>query len=257
MPEHDQYLDLVLGRLEEMRKRESDSIETAADWCAEAIGSGHIAWVFGAGHSGMMALEAYPRMGGILGFVPMIELSLLYFTNVVGSGGLDQAIFLERAEGYGEAILRSYAPERGDLLIVYSSSGVEVLPKELARGARYRGLQVIGITSLEYSDEAAARRRIDRRLADEVDLVIDNGVPPGDAILELEGAPAPVGPSSTILNVAIMNSIAVDTAARLHRAGTEPQVFASPHFHDATNTSYEEALQRFRRLIGRGALEGR
>lgn len=251
MADHEDYLDLVLARLAEVRKREDNAIREAARYCAEAIGGGGVVWVFGAGHSAMMALEAYPRMGGVLGFVPMVELSLLYFTNVVGSGGLEQAIFLERAEGFAEAILRSNDPREGDVIIIYSSSGVEVLPKELATGARARGLKVIGVTSLEYSRYASNLRNVGRTLADEVDLVIDNAVPPGDAVLTIDGVPAPVGPSSTMLSIAVMNSIAVDTAANLARAGITPEVFSSPHFHSSTSASYGRALRQFRRLLQR------
>lgn len=259
MPNHHlAYLDLVNARLERIRTNESEHIEQAAAICAEAIGGGGIGWVFGAGHSAVMALEAYPRIGGIFGFVPVVELSLLYFSNVVGSGGLDQAIFLERAEGYAESILLSHDPQPGDAMIIFSSSGVEVLPREMARGARERGLKVVAVTSTEYSTEAKRRRDLHHTLADGADVVIDNSVPPGDAILALDGLDNLVGPSSTMLNIAIMNSIAVDTAAILLERGTPPAVFHSPHLEVAGTDAYRAALRNFRRLVARaGPEEGR
>lgn len=253
--EHAAYLDLVNARIERVRANEADQIGAAATICADAIGGGRIAWVFGAGHSAVMALEAYPRIGGIFGFVPIVELSLLYFSNVVGSGGLDQAIFLERAEGYAESILLSHDPQRGDAIVIFSSSGVEVLPREMARGARDRGLKVIAVTSTEYSAEAKRRRDLDATLADGADVVIDNSVPPGDAILALDGLDNLVGPSSTMLNIAIMNSIAVDTAAILVDRGTPPAVFHSPHLEAAGTDAYRTALRRFRRLVARAGRE--
>lgn len=252
---HSAYLDLVDARLRRVRENESGQIEEAATLCADAIGSGRISWVFGAGHSAVMALEAYPRIGGIFGFVPIVELSLLYFSNVVGSGGLDQAIFLEKAEGYAESILLSHDPQPGDAIIIFSSSGVEVLPREMARGARERGLKVIAVTSREYSAEAQRRRGLDATLADGADVVIDNRVPSGDAILQFDGLENLVGPSSTMLNIAIMNSIAVDTAAVLLERGTPPAVFASPHLQAAGADAYREALRRFRQLLARTANE--
>ncbi len=252
---HDAYLDLVNERLTRIASNESGHIEDAATICADAIGDGRIAWVFGAGHSAVMALEAYPRIGGIFGFVPMVELSLLYFSNVVGSGGLDQAIFLERAEGYAESILLSHDPQPGDAMVIFSSSGVEVLPRQMAKGARDRGLKVIAVTSTEYSAEAKRRRGLHATLADGADVVIDNSVPPGDAILALEGLDNLVGPSSTMLNIAIMNSIAVDTAGILLDRGISPSVFHSPHLETSGTDAYREALRRFRRLVARAGPE--
>lgn len=251
MDPSEQYLDLVAERITRLRRTQGGAIAHAARLCADAIGNGRIAWVFGAGHSAMPALEAYPRMGGVFGFVPMIELSLLYFTNVIGSGGLDQAIFLERVPGFADAILRSHEPRAGDVLLIYSSSGLEAVPRELAQGARARGVQVVAVTSLDYSREAGRRRGVGEFLTDDADLVIDNGVPPGDAILDLPGTDSRVGPTSTIINCSIMNCIAVNTAALLRERGAEPLVFTSPHFEVEGIRSYQQALTRFRRLTGR------
>lgn len=252
MAAHDEYLDLVQERIDRIRETQVDALARAAAQCAESIGNGGATWVFGAGHSSMMAMESYPRIGGVLGFVPIVELGLLYFTNVVGSGGLEQTIYLERIPGYAEAILRSYQPRRGDTMIIYSGSGLEILPKEMATAAKARGLTVIGVTSLEYSREAAKRRGVERILADEVDILIDSGLPVGDAILPMEGIQYKVGPSSSIIHLSVMNSIIVDTAQQLLDAGTTPEVFHSPHLENDGYDAYKGALERFRKLVSRG-----
>ena len=41
--------------------------------------------------------------GGFVGFHPMVELPLTFFTRVTGEMGIHQFLFLERAEGYGRA----------------------------------------------------------------------------------------------------------------------------------------------------------
>lgn len=251
MTAYDRYLDVVSDRLRYICTNERNAIERAARSCADSIANGGVAWVFGAGHSAIMALEAYPRIGGVLGFVPMVELSLLYFTNVVGSGGLEQTVFLERVSGLAEAILRSHEPRAGDSMIIYSSSGLEVLPLEMALGARARGLSVIGVTSVEYSQRARLKRGLKEVLADRVDVVIDNSVPAGDAVIELEGVGCKVGPLSTILNVAIMDCISIETASHLVARGIEPVVFQSPHFETDGMNAYRDALNKFRRLISR------
>jgi hypothetical protein len=50
----------------------------------------------------------YPRIGGIVGFHPLCELPLTFFTQIVGQMGIHQFLFLERQEGYGQQIMKNY-----------------------------------------------------------------------------------------------------------------------------------------------------
>src|SRR5512139_1854763 len=113
------YLDLLSERLTLLRAQ-SDSIQRAADLCAATIAAGGVVHVFGAGHSRMMCEEAYPRIGAVVGFHPVVELAVTYFTPVVGGSGLRQALFLERVPGYGKVIFDEADARAGDAVIVFS-----------------------------------------------------------------------------------------------------------------------------------------
>lgn len=208
---------------------ESERIHEAARWCAESIASGGVVHVFGAGHSRMPAEEAYPRIGAVVGFHPVVELALTYFHEVVGPNGLDQAILLERVEGYGRTIFDGLRVWDNDLLLIYSSSGFEHVIMDLVSAAQERGIRVIGVTSIAYSEAAAERRGGGRRLADVADLVIDNHAPAGDALIDIEGIEQRVGASASVLNLAVMDAITSGTAEELVALGSEPYVFSSPH----------------------------
>jgi uncharacterized phosphosugar-binding protein len=248
----DDYITVLRSCLDRLAGTQGEAIDAAAAACAGSIAGGGIAWVFGAGHSAIMGLEAYPRIGGVLGFVPIVELSLLYFSNVVGSGGLDQVIYLERVPGYADVLARSYDLRPGDSLIIFSGSGLEVLPLEMAAVARARGLTVVAVTALDYSRQAASRRGVPSILADSADIVIDSGIPLGDAAIELPGLAARVGPTSTVINAAAMNCISVATAGQLAGLGHPPDVFGSPHLTGDGYDAYAAALARYRALIARG-----
>lgn len=245
------YLRGVGERLATIGEKELPGMIRAAAMCADALVGDHLVWVFGAGHSSMTAMEAYPRIGGIQGFVPMIEPGLLQFTNVVGSMGLEQTLVLERVEGYGRAIHNSYATEQGDVLVIFSSSGLEALPLEMATVARERGVKTIAVSSDEYSRRAAEERGKTVRLADLADLFVDNAVPSGDASLEVPGLSAKISPVGSILNLAIMNCIAAETAAALLARGVKPRVFRSPHLGGSAATEFENLLGDYRNMIGR------
>ena len=50
----------ILARVEETQ---SDGIETASQWCAEAIAADGLVHLFGTGHSRMPVEEMFPRYG--------------------------------------------------------------------------------------------------------------------------------------------------------------------------------------------------
>jgi uncharacterized phosphosugar-binding protein len=244
------YLDEILPRLERLRAQ-GPAIERAAAVCADAIAAGGVVHVFGAGHSRMMAEEAYPRIGAVAGFRPVVELAVTFFHDVVGPNGLRQALFLERVPGYGRVIFEELIARPGDATIVFSSSGVEAIIMDYVDAAKAAGLPVVGVTSLEYSARTSAERGGARRLADVADVAIDNGVPVGDALVTVPGLEERVAPSASILNLTVMDEITAATALLLAERGTPPVVFASPHLQGAERSRerLDESLREFRRRV--------
>jgi uncharacterized phosphosugar-binding protein len=244
------YLEMIHSLLGEL-KTEAPQIQAAADLCAKTIGAGNVVHVFGAGHSRMMCEEAYPRIGAVVGFHPVVELAVTYFTPTVGGSGLRQALFLERVPGYGRVIFDEIDVRDGDAVLIYSSSGVEHIIMDFVDAARERGLKVIGVTSLQYSTVASKERGGARRLADVADIVVDNHVPVGDALVAHEGLQERTGASASILNLAIMDAITTGTASSLLKAGIQPRVFASPHLQGAeySRRRMDECLTAYRREV--------
>ena len=60
-----------------------------------------------------------------------------------------------------------------------------------------------------------ATHRVGDRLLDNADVVIDLCTPIADAMCEIDGLETPVGPGSTVANVAIVNSLKVRVAELL------------------------------------------
>lgn len=237
------YLTAIQRRLA-LLDDETDAIGRAAQACARTIADRGVVHVFGAGHSRMAAEEAYPRIGAVVGFNPVVELAVTYFHDVVGTNGLDQALFLERVPGYGRVILESLDTRPGDSVVVVSSSGVEAIIIDFVEAAKEAGLTIIGVTSLEYSQTASDERGGATTLAELADHVIDNHVPVGDALVDLDGLTERVGPSASILNLAVIDALTVATAQSLLDLGEEPLVFSSPHLQ-----GQEESERRYRQCL--------
>jgi uncharacterized phosphosugar-binding protein len=192
----------------------------AAQKMAETTKSDQRIFLFGTGHSHLLAEEGFYRAGGLANVVPMLsEHFMLHHLPELGSR-------LERAAGLAELILDRYSPEAGEMLFVFSNSGVNRLPVEMALRGRERGLFVVSISSFAYAEQAPLSD-LGMRLDQSVDLALDNGGVPGDALLELPDFQWRVAPSSTIIGALLWNGLVSETARLLLAAGIEPPIFVS------------------------------
>jgi len=246
------YLNVAQTLLDRMAEQEP-KIRAAANVFADAIGSGNLVHLFGAGHSRMGVEEIFPRIGSIVGYHPIVELALSYYTNVVGTMGLAQALFLERIDGYGETILSNYDFRPGDAAMVISSTGINNVPVEVALGLKERGLVVVAVTSVEHSSSVASRHPSGKHLYEVADVVIDNCSPPGDAAVHVEGCEYPVAATSTLGTVLAVHCVNAVLAEELVRRGTPPVVLGSPHFSDeeAARRNLAQYYAAYRERVGR------
>jgi uncharacterized phosphosugar-binding protein len=213
--------------LDHIESTQMEAIEKAAQKSSDAIGAGGLVHLFGSGHSRIPVEEMFPRYGSFPGFHPMVELSMTFHTEVVGTNGQPQAMFIERVEGLAEVILSGFEFGPHDVMMVFSASGRAAVPVEMAMGARSRGLDVVAVTSVEESKAQPATHPSGARLMDLADVVIDIGTPSGDALVHLDGLEQPVGPGSTLVNTTVANEIKVRTAELLVATGKMPPVLTA------------------------------
>jgi uncharacterized phosphosugar-binding protein len=112
------------------------------------------------------------------------------------------------------------------MLFVFSNSGVNHLPVEMALRARERKMFVVGVSSFAYARQAPLSD-LGVRLDQAVDVALDNGGLPGDALLKLDDFPWRVAPSSTVICALLWNCLVSETAHLLVESGFTPPVFVS------------------------------
>ena len=242
---------------------QSKEIELAAKWCADSISNEGVVHLFGTGHSRMPLEEMYPRYGSYAGFNPMAELSMTFHTEVVGSNGERQAMFIERVEGFANTILENWDFAPQDVMIIFSVGGTTAVPIEMAMGARKRGIKVIAVTNVASNRAGAPTHSSGTTLCDNADLVLDLKTPVSDAICDIPGMVTPVGPTSTMPAIAIVNEIKVQTAEHLVNSGYIPAVLTSSSVVGKEESkrlfdaSYAEHARRIAgRLTGAGHFQG-
>lgn len=224
--------------LDSLLASQMDAIESASEIFARVIGDGGVVHLFGTGHSRIAVEEVFPRYGSYPGFNPIVELSMTYHTQVVGSNGQRQAMFIERVEGLAEVILSNYELRPTDALLVFSASGRNAVPIEVAQIAQANLMPVVAVTSMAETTALPARHSSGTRLCDHADIVIDLCTPVGDALCHVDGLDVPVGPGSTLTGVAIANAIKVRTAELLSARGQMPSVLTGAALIGAERSQY-------------------
>lgn len=231
----------VLARI---RESQAPAIAEAADRMARAIASGRAVFVFGSGHSVLPVLDVFPRYGGFVGFYPLADPRLMWHFPV-GPGGARELLWLERQEGYAATFLASHPLRSGDVVLVFSHGGLNAAPVEVAMAARRQGASVVAATSVANARSHRATHSSGRKLADLADVVIDNCVPPEDAVVRVEGWPYPVAAVSTVAFVAIAQALVAETAGRLAAMGVVKRSFVSPNVEGVEPGHNEAIFQEF------------
>jgi uncharacterized phosphosugar-binding protein len=252
------WLDAARAVLDRIEATQADVMARASAICADAIAADGLVHLFGTGHSRIPVEELFPRYGSYPGFHPLVELSLTYHTDVVGTNGQRQAMFIERVEGLADVILQNFELGPPDAMVVFSASGLSAAPIEMARGARRRGLPVVAVTSREQSLAGTPLHSSGTRLLDHADVVLDLCTPAADALVELDAVSTPVGPGSSLAAVALVNELKVQTAELLANRGALPPVLTSAAVVGAEESrrlfdaAYAEHARRVARVL-RGA----
>ncbi len=220
------YMRAVRALLDKVAISQEDAIDQAASAVVRTAKAGGTIYLFGTGHSHMLAEEGHYRAGGFAAVTPILISSLMVHESATASSRY------ERLTGLAPVILSRYQPSTKDVMFIFSNSGVNAVPIEMALAAREAGTTVIGVLSREYCAQAPLSP-LGKRLYEVVDIVIDNQTPPGDALLEIEGSGLRSGPASTIAGAFLLNAVLSEAVCRLAVEGETPAVYISSNIPGA------------------------
>ena len=239
---YDEFFDQLAERLTKLRNTQREAIDTGADLVVASFDEGRKTHIFGSGHSALVTQDASVRAGSLALFNPIFAPGLLATDFPFLRAGL-----LERLSGIAAAVLDTSEVEAGDTLIVVSNSGRNHVPIEMAVDARERGMRTIAVTGLETALSQPSRHSSGKHLHELCDVVIDTHVPVGDAVVDIPGIPARLGPVSTILAAASVHALAASVAQKLHARGIKPPVLVSGNVDGGDDYSLD-VLERHRHL---------
>lgn len=236
------YLKNIINLLHKLENTQENMIDRVADVCAECIYNGGLLYFFGTGHSHMICEEPFYRAGGLACIYPILETDLMLHEGASKSSGY------ERLEGLGNLVVANTNISKGDVLFIASNSGRNCTVIDAAREAKKRGAITVAITSMDHTTKVASRHSSGLKLYQVCDYVLDNGGEMGDASVELVGMEQKIAPTSSVMDITLVNLILVNTVEILLRKGMKPPVFMSANT-DAGDQANKAVLDMYRARI--------
>ena len=241
MNKSNQYFSNVINLIENVSKTQSESISRAVDAVSDTLKRDGMIFAFGTGHSHMLAEELFYRAGGLVKVYPIFDESLMLHINATRSSQV------ECLPGYAKTLIEN-GPEMnaGDVIFIFSNSGRNAVPIEMAIEAKNKGLCVICITNLAHSNSVTSRHSSGKKLYQLCDIVIDNCGAIGDTSIEIGNLMC--GSTSTVVGSAILQAIICGVVERLQKDGAVSEVFISGNVdggHEKNQVYYE----KYRKLI--------
>lgn len=216
-----EYLKTIYALLEKLENTQENTIDQVASVCAEAISHGGLLYFFGTGHSHMICEEPFYRAGGLACVYPILETDLMLHEGASKSSGY------ERLEGLGNVVIANTSIGKGDVLFIASNSGRNCAVIDAAMEAKKRGAITVAITSMNHTTQVSSRHSSGLNLYQVCDYVLDNGGELGDASVELAGLGQKIAPTSSVIDITLVNLIVVNTVEQLLQKGVIPPVFMS------------------------------
>ncbi|MEU8004775.1 SIS domain-containing protein [Catellatospora sp. NPDC049111] len=234
------YLEAITELVGKVGTAQAGNVQRAADLITDSLNAGGVVQAFGSGHSEALAMEIAGRAGGL---VPTNRIAL---RDIVLWGGEPVEVLedqlLERRTEVAHRLYELAPIEPADVFVLASNSGINGVVVELALLIKERGHGLIAVTSLEHTARSEPRHPSGRRLSEIADVVLDNGAPYGDVILENQS-----GAVSSVTAAVLAQMVVTEVVRRLSEAGQTPPIYLSANIAGG----YEHNQQLEARYAGR------
>jgi uncharacterized phosphosugar-binding protein len=230
-----EFGNLVRDHLTKVEKHNADALNNVAELLLGSVKAGGLILTGGAGHSLAAVAETFYRAGGLSCVYP------LYHPDIQPLHGGRASTSAERLTGLAAEVFGKVQLSGNDMLVVFSTSGVNPYPVELAIAAQDAGMPVVAVTSSPAN--AVAPRRADTTLAENATIVLDTLVAPGDSSYPPDN---PVTSAlSTVANAFLWNDVLARLWDKAAAKGVEVPLWRSSNVPGG-----DEANQRYLDLYG-------
>lgn len=234
------WLNNAHGIMNQIEESQLENVKKAATLMADAIEAGRWVHTWGCGHATIPCEEMYPRIGGIVGFHPLCELPMTFFTQIIGQMGIHQFLWLERQEGYAQQVVKNYNFDERDVLWIFSHTGINAVNIDMCNEAHKRGMKVVVVGSSAATGDKPGRHSSGKNLFQIADVVVDTCVPLQDASVTTKKQFDKIGPLSTMGAITLVWMIICTVVEILEERGVK--IYINPSHNVPGDTTAPERL---------------
>lgn len=225
------FLDQFNEMAERIEAEMSEAMEAAVDLMVKAVEEDRLIYLFGGGgHTCLVMQELFWRAGGLANLCPMIDFAIHPVTPAY------MYLAHERMHGVGNALVDYYGIGEDDVVLVFHSYGFNAPTIDCALRAKEVGAQVVGISSSDWHKTIPAdfpiRHKSGKNLFDVADICIDDYVPFGDTVIDVEGFDRPITGISSIIDFYVAHRLEMECVKKCVAQDIEPPVWCSANIPD-------------------------
>lgn len=235
------YFENMKKVLDKIEETQMENIKEGAQAIAKSITNDGIWHLHDTGH--MLMHEAIGRTGGMMAVRPVIIDFEVKNPTRKRLNINKTNVYFDEISGLPEFIIGKANMAPGDILMIGSVSGKNILPVELAIKAKEMDITTIGITSIEYSSSLKSAHSSGKRLFEVCDIVIDNCSNVSDTLVPVDELDLAMCPSSGIAASYIMWALQCEIVELLLKSGKTPHIYLNNHMPGASqrnNKSWSE-----------------
>lgn len=242
MKKYNEYIENIRSIIDNIEKNGADSIEKTASVFKDALINNKSIFLFGTGHSHMLAEELFYRAGGLACFKPVLYEPLMLHVSA------SESTAIERKEGIAEMLFSEYGMKKDDVILIISNSGRNSAIVDMALLCKNSGMTVVALTNLKHTFSQNSRHKSGKRLCEIADITLDNFGCVGDACLDIDGIDGKVCPTSTVAGALILNSVVAETIEMCLNEGFVPEHFAGANV-DGGDEANAKLLEKYKKEI--------
>jgi uncharacterized phosphosugar-binding protein len=220
------FLNCFNEMVNRLETEQLDNLLKAASWMADAIEQDRLIYIYGGGgHTCLVMQELFWRAGGLANICPMIDFAIHPVTPAY------MYLYHERMHDIGNQTVKYYGVGKDDVALVFHSYGFNPPTIDCALELKRREARVVAISSSDWHKNVPAdlpiRHKSGKTLFDIGDICIDNYVPYGDAVIQLEGFEQPITSISGTIDFYIAHRLEMECVKECLARGIEPPVWSS------------------------------
>ena len=242
MKKYIEYITENQKIIEKIATEGAENIEKTAELFSDALINDRKIYLFGTGHSHMLAEELFYRAGGLVKIQPILSPPLMLHISASDS------TIAERVEGIAEKLFNEYGIKENDIIVIISNSGRNGVIVDMALLCKENGVKVVALTNLRHTYSGESRHKSGKRLCEIADIVLDNFGCVGDACIEVDGVEGKICPTSTVSGALILNAIVSEAVDICAKNGFVPEHFASSNV-DGGDEINNKILEKYKQEI--------